>query len=138
MLCGTKFHYRIFRWGDSWNAGTKSTRQTRATHRDSGFACDDLGGRRPHRGDADKRTGVNSLVDTAVAVDRAFPPTIARSIPNMGPTLKASSLAGIMGSHNLCLDLFGGPSEAEAAAGPTVHGEGSVATYEITAGPARL
>ena len=32
-------------------------------------------------------------------------------------------LAGIMG-HNLCLDMFGGPSEEEAAAGLTVHGEG--------------
>src|ERR1700683_4781368 len=34
--------------------------------------------------------------------------------------------------HNLCLDLFGGPSDEEAAAGLTVHGEGSVVPYEIT------
>jgi hypothetical protein len=33
--------------------------------------------------------------------------------------------------HNLCLDIFGGPSEAEAAAGITVHGEGSVLPYDI-------
>jgi hypothetical protein len=39
-------------------------------------------------------------------------------------------LAGIMG-HNLCLDIFGGPSADEAAAGVTAHGEGSVATYAI-------
>ena len=39
-------------------------------------------------------------------------------------------LAGIMG-HNLCLDIFGGPSAEEAAAGLTAHGEGSVATYVI-------
>ena len=39
-------------------------------------------------------------------------------------------LAGIMG-HNLCLDIFGGPSNEEAAAGVTAHGEGSVAEYEI-------
>ena len=43
----------------------------------------------------------------------------------------AKLLAGIMG-HNLCLDLFGGPSRDEAAAGFTVHGEASVDPYEIT------
>jgi hypothetical protein len=43
----------------------------------------------------------------------------------------ARLLAGIMG-HNLCLDLFGGPSRDEAAAGFTVHGEASVNHYEIT------
>ncbi len=39
-------------------------------------------------------------------------------------------LAGIMG-HNLCLDIFGGPSPEEAAAGLTAHGEASVAPYAI-------
>src|SRR5579871_2847997 len=39
--------------------------------------------------------------------------------------------AGIMGD-NLCLDLFGGPSVEEAAAGLTVHGEASVDAYYIT------
>ena len=34
-------------------------------------------------------------------------------------------LAGIMG-HNLCLDIFGGPSTEEAAAGLTAHGEASI------------
>ena len=43
----------------------------------------------------------------------------------------ASLLAGIMG-HNLCLDIFGGPSAEEAAAGFPVHGETSVARFEIT------
>ena len=33
--------------------------------------------------------------------------------------------------HNLCLDIFGGPSDAEAAAGLPVHGEASVGRYEI-------
>jgi hypothetical protein len=42
----------------------------------------------------------------------------------------AALLAGIMG-HNLCLDIFGGPSDAEAAAGLTAHGEGSVVRYDI-------
>jgi hypothetical protein len=36
--------------------------------------------------------------------------------------------------HNLCMDIFGGPSPEEAAAGLTVHGEASVAAYEMTAG----
>jgi hypothetical protein len=43
----------------------------------------------------------------------------------------AKLLAGIMG-HNLCLDLFGGPSPDEAAAGFTVHGEASANQYDIT------
>ena len=41
-------------------------------------------------------------------------------------------LAGIMG-HNLCLDIFGGPSDEEAAAGMTAHGEGSVVPYRTEA-----
>jgi hypothetical protein len=47
-----------------------------------------------------------------------------------GSGVESKLLAGIMG-HNLCLDIFGGPSEEEFAAGVTVHGEGSVASYEI-------
>jgi hypothetical protein len=46
-----------------------------------------------------------------------------------GEGAEAKLLAGIMG-HNVCLDLFGGPSPEEAAAGITVHGEASVAAYE--------
>jgi hypothetical protein len=42
-------------------------------------------------------------------------------------------LAGIMG-HNLCLDLFGGPSPEEAASGLTTHGEASVMPYTIESG----
>src|SRR5205823_13179475 len=44
----------------------------------------------------------------------------------------ASLLAGIMG-HNLCLDIFGGPSVDEAAAGLPAHGETSVARFTIAA-----
>jgi hypothetical protein len=51
--------------------------------------------------------------------------------PEYGNDSESKLLAGILG-HNLCLGLFGGPSEAEAAAGLTVHGEASVAPYEIT------
>jgi hypothetical protein len=48
-----------------------------------------------------------------------------------GSGADAKLLAGIMG-HNLCLDLFGGPSPEEASQGLTVHGEASVDTYDIT------
>jgi hypothetical protein len=51
--------------------------------------------------------------------------------PQYGVGPEAKLLAGVFG-HNLCLDLFGGPSETEAAAGVTVHGESSVAVYEFT------
>jgi len=47
-----------------------------------------------------------------------------------GDGVDASLLAGIMG-HNLCLDIFGGPSAEEAAAGMPVHGEASSVRYEI-------
>ncbi len=52
--------------------------------------------------------------------------------PEYGADAESKLLAGILG-HNLCLDLFGGPSEAEAAAGMTVHGEASIAPYALTA-----
>jgi Domain of unknown function (DUF4432) len=54
-----------------------------------------------------------------------------------GTDSEAKLLAGIMG-HNLCMDFFGGPSPEEAAAGMTVHGEASVASYEISASPLEL
>ena len=44
---------------------------------------------------------------------------------------EAKLLAGIAG-HNLCLDIFGGPSDDEAASGLTPHGEGSVVPYVIS------
>jgi hypothetical protein len=57
--------------------------------------------------------------------------------PQFGTGSDARLLAGIMG-HNLCLDLFGGPSPSEAAAGITAHGEGSVNRYEISESPGHL
>lgn len=47
-----------------------------------------------------------------------------------GDDVDASLLAGIMG-HNLCLDIFGGPSAEEAAAGLTPHGEASIVRYQL-------
>jgi hypothetical protein len=52
--------------------------------------------------------------------------------PEYGSDAESKLLAGIMG-HNLCLDLFGGPSPEETAAGITVHGEASVSPYEVGA-----
>ncbi len=52
--------------------------------------------------------------------------------PEYGVGPEAKLLAGIMG-HNLCLDLFGGPSPEEAAAGLTVHGEASIAAWQVDA-----
>ncbi len=52
--------------------------------------------------------------------------------PEYGNDAESKLLAGIMG-HNLCMDIFGGPSPEEAAAGLTVHGEASVVPYEISA-----
>jgi hypothetical protein len=51
--------------------------------------------------------------------------------PEYGGNAESQLLAGILG-HNLCLDLFGGPSDDEAAAGVTVHGEASIAPYDIS------
>jgi hypothetical protein len=42
----------------------------------------------------------------------------------------ARLLAGIMG-HNLCLDIFGGPSDEEATAGLTAHGDASIARFDV-------
>lgn len=50
--------------------------------------------------------------------------------PEYGADSESKLLCGIMG-HNVCLDMFGPPSSAEAAAGMTVHGEASVLPYEI-------
>ena len=47
-----------------------------------------------------------------------------------GNDSESKLLSGIMG-HNTCIDLFGGPSAEEAAAGVTVHGEASIAPYDI-------
>jgi hypothetical protein len=57
--------------------------------------------------------------------------------PEYGGEADASLLAGIMG-HSLCLDVFGGPSAEEAAAGLPVHGETSVAPFTIEAEATRL
>lgn len=57
--------------------------------------------------------------------------------PEYGNDAESKLLAGIMG-HNLCMDIFGGPSPEEAAAGLTVHGEASVVPYMIDADEAEM
>jgi hypothetical protein len=81
---------------------------------------------------ADKASGLNPLwTPPSPSIE---PSTYDRAKnAEYGADAESKLLAGIMG-HNLCLDLFGGPSEAEAAAGMTVHGEGSVAAYHVTSG----
>ena len=61
----------------------------------------------------------------------------AAAQPQFGSGTDARLLAGIMG-HNLCLDVFGGPSDEEAAAGMAAHGDASVAQYDIAADQAAL
>jgi hypothetical protein len=49
--------------------------------------------------------------------------------PEYGTGPEAKLLAGIAG-HNWCVDLFGPPSEEEALAGYSVHGEASIVAYD--------
>ena len=77
----------------------------------------------------DKRAGVSPLwIPHWTSIE---PSAFGREhASQFGIGADAKLLAGIMG-HNVCLDLFGGPSHEEALAGLTVHGEASVDRYEI-------
>jgi hypothetical protein len=77
----------------------------------------------------DKRAGVSPLwIPHWTSIE---PSSFDRNRPGpFGTGSDAKLLAGIIG-HNLCLDLFGGPSEEEARAGLTAHGEASVDRYAI-------
>jgi hypothetical protein len=81
---------------------------------------------------------IAEIFDRAAAVNPLWTPEWAsiepsaykrHAHPQFGSGSDARLLAGIMG-HNLCLDLFGGPSDDEAAAGVPAHGDGSVAPYD--------
>jgi hypothetical protein len=84
----------------------------------------------------DKASGVNPLwIPPWPSIE---PSTYDRAKhPEYGADSESKLLAGIMG-HNLCLDIFGEPSAEEAAAGMTVHGEGSVVRYEVAVDSGRL
>ena len=77
----------------------------------------------------DKASGINPLWEPPW-------PTIEPSAwspdrhPGYGDGPEARLLAGILG-HNICLDIFGPPSDEEAAAGLDVHGEAATAAYTI-------
>ncbi|MSV30568.1 MAG: DUF4432 family protein [Bryobacterales bacterium] len=85
---------------------------------------------------ADRKSGVNPLwLPPWPSIE---PSTYdAAKHPAYGGDSESKLLAGIMG-HNLCLDIFGGPSDEEAAAGLTVHGEASVAPYTISSSESEL
>jgi hypothetical protein len=82
---------------------------------------------------------IAEIVDKATGVNPLWTPPWASIDPSAygrnneatyGGASDGPLLAGIMG-HNLCLDIFGPPSEKEARSGLTAHGEGSVAPYEL-------
>jgi hypothetical protein len=79
----------------------------------------------------DKETGINPLWTPGWPSIEPSAYEAARH-QGYGGGVDATLLAGIMG-HNLCLDIFGGPSDEEARAGLPVHGEASLARYEIQA-----
>ena len=79
----------------------------------------------------DKSTGVNPLWTPPWPSIEPSSYDRARH-PEYGADAESKLLCGIRG-HNLCMDLFGGPSSEEAAAGITVHGEASVVPYETSA-----
>jgi len=83
----------------------------------------------------DKQAGVNPL--WTPPWQSIEPSTYDPAFHNYGDGPEAKLIAGIMG-HNLCLDVFGGPSAAEAAAGITAHGEASVAPYGIEKADTRI
>ena len=77
----------------------------------------------------DKQTGINPLWIPPWPSIEPSSYDAARH-PEYGGGADASLLSGIMG-HNLCLDIFGGPSSDEAAAGLPVHGEVSTARFTV-------
>ena len=79
-----------------------------------------------------KENGVNPLWDPPwETVDpSAYDPG---AHPQFGSDVDARVIAGIAG-HNLCFDIFGVPSDEEAAAGLGVHGEASSVDWEVESG----
>lgn len=77
----------------------------------------------------DKRTGISPLW---IPHWETIEPDDYDPVRNAeyGSGTDGSLLASLMG-HNLCLDIFGGPSAEEASAGLPAHGEASVARFEI-------
>ena len=77
----------------------------------------------------DKKAGVNPLwTPPWPSIEHSAFSQSSRDV--YGADVESSLLSGIMG-HNLCLDIFGGPSAEEAACGLPVHGEASAVAYEL-------
>src|SRR4051794_13738991 len=78
----------------------------------------------------DKETGVNPLWNPPwPSIDlRGYSP---EKYPEYGNDAESKLLAGIMG-HNLCLDVFGPPSEEEERAGLIVHGEVALLPFDMS------
>jgi hypothetical protein len=79
----------------------------------------------------DKATGVNPMwlpPWPTIEISQWSPETH----PEYGNDSESKLLAGIMG-HNLCLDMFGPPSEEEARAGMVAHAEAGIVRWEFTA-----
>jgi hypothetical protein len=79
----------------------------------------------------DKKSGVNPLWSPpwpSIDVSDYSP----EKHPEYGNNAESKLLAGIMG-HNLCLDLFGPPSQEEARAGLVVHGEVALLKFDLSA-----
>jgi hypothetical protein len=77
----------------------------------------------------DKQSGINPLwTPPWTSIEPSTFSPASRLAYGDGPD--APLLAGIMG-HNLCLDIFGGPSDEEAAAGLTAHGDAPIVRYEL-------
>jgi len=77
----------------------------------------------------DKRTGVNPLWAPHWSSIEPSQFTFEKH-PEFGTSNEAKLVAGLLG-HSICLDLFGAPSDSEAAAGMPVHGEAPIAQYEV-------
>ncbi len=76
----------------------------------------------------DKASGVNPLWSPPWPTIE--PSAWSAEMLEYGSDAESQLLAGILG-HNLCLDLFGGPSPEEAAVGLRVHGEAGVTTHAL-------
>jgi hypothetical protein len=77
----------------------------------------------------DKQSGVNPLwIPPWPSIEPSEYSAV--KFPEYGGDVDGRLIAGIFG-HNLCLDIFGGPSTEEWAAGLDPHGEGSIVPYDL-------
>ncbi len=81
---------------------------------------------------------IAEITDLATGVNPLWvPPWVNEENPDFGNNCETRLLAAIRG-HNLCLDLFGPPSESEEAAGIAAHGEAGIMPHEFEESPGSL